>query len=156
MEDRTRTFHSRQDIYLRRGPGDRSFECQLPPEVRVKLEAPPPRSTPRPPARIPETQEEIAQALGWLKSQGYLRPAIPAPLLVPPPSPAPAIPVSQTPSPAKRSHIPAVIGTVAIAVLFLYAVSRPGGLQLLRCSRKADRAFPGAGQWRFAGRSRRR
>ena len=100
---------------------DRQFETQLPPEVRAELEIPP-RSTPRPPVRIPETEQEIAQALEWLKSQGYLRPAIPAP----PPQPPP-ISIAKTPPPAKRTAIPAAIGTVAIAALFLYAVSRPGG-----------------------------
>ena len=105
---------------------DRQFESQLPPEVRAELEIPP-RSTPRPSARIPETEEEIAQALEWLKSQGYLRPASPAPPLpVSSPQP-PAVPMSKTPPPARRAHIPAVIGTVAIAALFLYAVSHTGG-----------------------------
>ena len=105
---------------------DPQFESQLPPEVRTELEIPP-HSTLRPPVRIPETEQEIAQALEWLKSQGYLRPAIPVPPPpVSPPQP-PAVPMSKTPPPARRSHIPAIIGTVAIAVLFLYAVSRPGG-----------------------------
>ena len=127
MENRTTrtSYHPRQDIYFRRGPGDQSFESQLPPEVRAELEIPP-RSTPRPPVRIPETEQEIAQAIEWLKSQGYLRPASSPPPPVSPPQP-PAVPMSKTPPPARRSHIPAVIGTVAIAALFLYAVSHTGG-----------------------------
>jgi len=105
---------------------DRQFESQLPPEVRAELEIPP-RSTPRPPVRIPQTEQEIAQALEWLKSQGYLRPASPAPPPpVSPPQP-PAVPMSKAPPPARRSRIPPVIGTVAIAALFLYAVSHTGG-----------------------------
>jgi hypothetical protein len=71
---------------------DRQFESQLPPEVRAELEIPL-RSTPRPPVRIPETEQEIAQALEWLKSQGYLRPASPAP-----------------PSPVSPPQPPAVFG----------------------------------------------
>ena len=35
----------RQDSYLRRGPGDESFDCQLPAEARIELEEiPPPRT----------------------------------------------------------------------------------------------------------------
>jgi hypothetical protein len=44
-----------------------------------------PRSTNQPPVRIPETEAEIEQALEWLKSQGYLRPTVPAPPPVLPP-----------------------------------------------------------------------
>ena len=102
VEDRTRTYQSRQSGYSTNpkpririrvkgrysGPlvplFDDQFERELPPEIRAKLEASP-RSINRPPVRIPETEAEIEQALEWLKSRGYLRPIVPAP----PPASAP-------------------------------------------------------------------
>jgi hypothetical protein len=63
---------------------DDQFERGLPPEIRAELGASP-RSTNQPPVRIPETEAEIEQALEWLKSQGYLRPTVPAPPPVLPP-----------------------------------------------------------------------
>ena len=46
MENRTRTHQPRQDIYWRRGPGEGSFDCQLPAEARAELleEIPPPKT----------------------------------------------------------------------------------------------------------------
>ena len=90
MEDRTRTSQHRLDIFLRPGPGDQKFEGQLPPEIRAELEEGPPPPTYRhresapaylrpapssrletvytlPPTRPPETEEEIALAMEWLK-----------------------------------------------------------------------------------------
>jgi hypothetical protein len=106
VENRTRTYQPRQDVYLRRGPFDDRFDCQLPKEARTELleEIPPPKAY-----RIRE---------------------IPACQPAPPPPPEVvcrprAVPISKTPVPAKRSHGAAVIGTVAIVALFLYAVSRP-------------------------------
>jgi hypothetical protein len=64
---------------------------------------------------------------------------------------------SKTSPPAKRSHGAAVIGTVAIVAIFLYAVSHNNGPSTSTAPRKAD-LFPPlrVSQWRFAGRSRRR
>ena len=58
---------------------DTQFESELPPEIRRELET---SQYPinRWPARIPETEEEIEQALAWLKAQGFLQePTPPAP-----------------------------------------------------------------------------
>jgi hypothetical protein len=46
VENRTRTHQPRQDIYWRRGPGEGSFDCQLPAEARAELleEIPPPKT----------------------------------------------------------------------------------------------------------------
>jgi hypothetical protein len=65
---------------------DDQFESELAPEVRAELEISP-RSISQPLVRIPETEQEIEQALEWLKSQGYFRPTIPAPPPVSPPQP---------------------------------------------------------------------
>ena len=111
-EDRTGTYPQRRDIYWRPGPGDEQFERQLPRELHAELEAAPqrhrlreiappylrpaPASRPEtvfrlPPVRPPETEEEIEQALQWLKSQGYLRSTSPAPPPVSPPLPEPVV-----------------------------------------------------------------
>jgi hypothetical protein len=45
VENRTRTYQPRQGIYLRRGPGDDQFDCQLPEEARTELEEIPPPQT---------------------------------------------------------------------------------------------------------------
>jgi hypothetical protein len=74
---------------------DGQFERQLPPEVRAELETSPSPIN-RWSARIPETEEEIQQAIAWLKSQGYLPPTAPEPLQPPPTRP----PVVQAPKPA--------------------------------------------------------
>jgi hypothetical protein len=107
-EDRTQTYHPRQGVYFRRGAFDDQFDCQLPEEARTELlgEIPPPKTY-----RIRE---------------------IPAYQPAPPPPPEVvyrprAVPISKTPPPAKRLHGAAVIGTIAIVALFLYAVSRTGG-----------------------------
>jgi hypothetical protein len=108
VENRTRTYQPRQGVYLRRGPFDDRFDCQLPEEARTELlEEIPPQKT----YRIRE---------------------IPAYQPAPPPPPEVvyrprAVPISKTPPPAKRSHGATVIGTVAIAALFLYAVSHNNG-----------------------------
>jgi len=93
---------------LRRVPFDDQFDCQLREEARTELpeELPPPKTY-----RIREI-----------------------PAYQPAPSPPPevvyrprAVPISKTPQPAKRSHSAAVIGTVTIVALFLYAVSHNNG-----------------------------
>ena len=76
--------------------GSEEFERELPPEIRAELEATP-QSINRPPVRIPETEAEIEQAVQWLKSQGYLRSAVPAPPPVPAPQPI-AIPTTSKPA----------------------------------------------------------
>jgi hypothetical protein len=114
VEDRTRTYQSRQSGYSTitkpririRVKGrytnplvplfDDQFERELPPEIRTELGASP-QSIDRPPVRIPETEAEIEQALEWLKSQGYLRSTVPAPPSVSPPQPV-AIPTSSKPA----------------------------------------------------------
>jgi hypothetical protein len=108
VENRTRTYQPRQDVYLRRGPFDDQFDCQLPEEARTELleEIPPPKTY-----RIRE---------------------IPAYQPAPPPPPEvvcrpPPVPVFKTPPAAKRSHGAAVICTVAIVALFLYAVPHNNG-----------------------------
>ena len=71
-------FNARQSV---RTPldYDQQFEGQLPPEIRRELETSP-YPINRWPARIPETEEEIEQALAWLKAQGFLQePTPPAP-----------------------------------------------------------------------------
>jgi hypothetical protein len=79
----------------RRNSFDDQFERELPPEIRAELGASP-QSINRPPVRISETEAENEQALQWLKSQGYLRSAVPAP---PVPSPQPvAIPTASKPA----------------------------------------------------------
>jgi len=52
-----RTWRSEpnQSIYLRRGPGDESFECQLPAEARIELEEPHPPPLPKPRIRVRAT-----------------------------------------------------------------------------------------------------
>jgi hypothetical protein len=110
VEDRTRTYQSRQNGYSTltkpririRVKGrytnplvslfDDQFERDLPPEIRAELGASP-RSINRPPVRIPETEAEIEQAVQWLKSQVYLRSASPAAPPVPAPQPV-AIPTA--------------------------------------------------------------
>jgi hypothetical protein len=37
VEDRTRTYQTRQGVYLRRGAFDEQFDCQLPEEARTEL-----------------------------------------------------------------------------------------------------------------------
>ena len=105
-----------EPIYLRRGPGD-EFDCQLPAEARIELEEIPSRQTyhRREPALRPAPPPQV-----------FLRP--PSPVSPPPP---PEVvyraPIPVPPPPAKRSHGAAVIGTVAIVALFLYAMSHKGG-----------------------------
>ena len=105
VEDRTRMYHPRQDIYLRRGPGDRSFERQLPAEIRAELEASPAQINHQP-AWIPTSEQEIQAAIRWLKSQGYLQSGSASsekPPLVPP---APVMPGTGKPAQsASRSGI---------------------------------------------------
>lgn len=88
MEDRARTYQFRQDIYLRRGPSDGSFDCYPPGEVRAELEelAPPRFIRPAPPTyrSVTPSQPEV-----------FLRP--PPPVL-----PPPWVPV--TPSAAKPAQ----------------------------------------------------
>ena len=86
VEDRTRTYAPLERTQSRLESRDGQFESELPPEARAELEIPP-RSMNQPPVRIPETEAEIEQVIQWLKSQGYLRPAMPAPPSVPPPQP---------------------------------------------------------------------
>jgi hypothetical protein len=85
VEDRSRTYQPRQNGY----------STITKPRIRVRVKG---RYTnplvplfddqlDRPPVRIPETEAEIEQVIQWLKSQGYLRPAMPAPPSVPPPQP---------------------------------------------------------------------
>jgi hypothetical protein len=119
VENRTRTYEPRQD-YLRRGPFDDQFDCQLPAEARTELEESPPPQTYRLreiPAYRP-AQEPPREV--------FLRPPPP---VSPPPPPEVVYraPISVPPPPGKRSHGAAVIGTVAIVALFLYAVSHNGG-----------------------------
>ena len=126
VEDRTRTYQSRQNGYSTitkpririRVKGrytnplvplfDDQFERELPPETRAELEVSP-QSINRPSVRIPETEEEIQQAIAWLKSQGYLRspdPApspVPSPTLVSPPLPPVMPPVARPAQSAPRS-----------------------------------------------------
>jgi hypothetical protein len=114
VEDRTRTYQTRQSGYSTitkpririRVKGrytnplvplfDDQFERELPPEIRAELGASP-RSINRPSVRIPETEAEIEQAVQWLKSQGYLRSASPAPSSVPAPREV-AIPTASEPA----------------------------------------------------------
>jgi hypothetical protein len=109
VEDRTRTYQSRQSGYSTnpkpririRVKGrysdplvplfDDQFERELPPEIRAELGASSPAIN-RPPVRIPETEEEIQAALRWLKSQGYLQS-----VSAPPPSPEPAVALQPPP-----------------------------------------------------------
>jgi hypothetical protein len=104
VEDRTRTYQSRQSGYSTNpkpririrvkgrysGPlvpiFDDQFEKALPPEILAELSEASPRAIDRPPVRIPETEEEIQAALIWLKSQGYLQS-----VAAPSPSPEPAV-----------------------------------------------------------------
>jgi hypothetical protein len=101
VEDRTRTYHPRQNIYLRRGPGDQSFERQLPAEIRAELEA---LEINHQPAGIPTSEQEIQAAIRWLKSQGYLQsgPALSDSGKPPPPVP-PSVPVTPS-APAKSTQ----------------------------------------------------
>jgi hypothetical protein len=94
VENRTRTYQPARRISAHL-EFDEQFESQLPPEVRVELETSPSPIN-RWSARIPETEEEIQQAIAWLKSQGYLPPTAPEPLQPPPTRP----PVVQAPKPA--------------------------------------------------------
>jgi hypothetical protein len=129
VDSRTRRYQPNQSVRTTPLDYDDQFERQLPPEVRAELEISP-RSINRPPARIPETEEEIDQAIAWLKSQGYLRSAISAPPPIPVQTPpAPPIPESVSRSPAspptKQPHTGAFICTaLALLGLFLYAKSR--------------------------------
>jgi len=102
VENQTRTYQNRQSGYSTitkprvriRVKGrytnplvplfDDQFERELPPEIRAEVGA---STINRPSVRIPETEAEIEQAIQWLKSQGYLRSAMPAPPPVPPPQP---------------------------------------------------------------------
>jgi hypothetical protein len=100
---------------------DTQFESELPPEIRRELEI---STSPinRWPARIPETEEEIRQAIAWLKSRGYLPPTAPEPLQPPPTRP----PVVQAPKPAppQRSSRSGGWGLIwmVIAGFFLWAL----------------------------------
>jgi hypothetical protein len=96
VENRTRTYQTLERRQSRLESIDDQFESELPPEVRAELEISP-RSISQPPVRIPETEQEIEQALEWLKSQGYFRPTIPAPPPVSPPQPL-AIPAASKPA----------------------------------------------------------
>src|SRR6516165_1135058 len=92
-DNRTRTYQPRQSV---RTPldYDPQFESELPPEIRAELEAPP-----SPINRVPETEEEIQEAIAWLKSQGYLvTPTVPVPSPVLPP------PVIQVPTPPRTER----------------------------------------------------
>jgi hypothetical protein len=113
---------------------DDQFERGLPPEIRAELGASP-RSTNQPPVRIPETEAEIEQALEWLKSQGYLRPTVPAPPPVLPPREV-AIPTVSKRAGAAPRHgtgmwllLAALIGfaTLARPALRQHATSSPVG-----------------------------
>ena len=97
MENRTRTYQTLERRQSRLESIDDQFESELPPEVRSELEISP-RSVSQPPVRIPETEQEIEQALEWVKSQGYFRPTIPAP---PPVSPAQPIAIPGASKPAQ-------------------------------------------------------
>lgn len=106
-----RTWRSEpnQSIYSRRGP-DESFDCQLPAEARTELEEIPSPQTYR--LREAPTYQPPREV--------FLRPH-------PPEVVYRSRAISRTPPPAKQSHGAAVIGTVAIVALFLYAVSHNNG-----------------------------
>jgi hypothetical protein len=113
---------------------DDQFERGLPPEIRAELGASP-RSTNQPPVRIPETEAEIEQALEWLKSQGYLRPTVPAPPPVLPPREVAIPTVSKragaAPPPRHRNVVASGgahrIATLARPALRQHATSSPVG-----------------------------
>ena len=117
VDDWTRTFYPtrryepQQNIYLRRAPGDQSFECQLPPEICAELEAPPAGDKSSRPAQVPTSEQEIQAAIAWLKSQGYLQSGSAPRSLQKPPPPAglviscylPTFAQTNTPDPQLRA-----------------------------------------------------
>ena len=109
---------------------DEQFESQLPPEVRAELELPP-RAINRWPERIPETEEEIQQAIAWLKAQGFLQEPNP-------PAPPPQVPIRTAPvsPPARPAQSASRRGT---GIWWLLATLI--GLPLL-LSRMADKTPP--------------
>jgi hypothetical protein len=133
VESWTRRNQPSQSIYLRRGP-DESFDCQLPAEARIELEEIPPpqvyrvRDQPLPriwPQRIPETEEEIQQAIAWLKAQGFLQePISPAP---PPQALIRPAPVSPPAKPAQSARsgkgIWLLLGFLIVVGLLPHAIS---------------------------------
>ena len=133
MESWTRRNQPSQSIYLRRGP-DESFDCQLPAEARIELEEIPPpqvyrvRDQPLPriwPQRIPETEEEIQQAIAWLKAQGFLQepisPAPPPQVLI---RPAPVSPPAKPAQSARSGKgIWLLLGFLILVGLLPHAIS---------------------------------